>query len=175
LRGAGHVVGVEANPDRARIAAPSARTQRPLPSRRLRRLPVTPMGFLDLTPPWHAEAACAGQGVGTFVPGPGGVLSGRRPLHPAERASPPTWRRSTEPDEDLHIEDDRPYSRAVGGGAESQRGVDHMDETDLDPFHDAQGRSLLGDTDPTELVQFAHDCWVAGVEPDLVAAVLRGA
>ena len=45
----------------------------------------------------------------------------------------------------------------------------------MDPFHDREGRSLLGDVDPTELAQFAHDCWLAGVEPDAVATALRGA
>ncbi len=36
-------------------------------------------------PAWHAEAACAGLGAESFVPGPSGVQVGRRNLRPAER------------------------------------------------------------------------------------------
>ena len=58
----------------------------------------------------------------------------------------------------------------AGDGHEA---ADRFGSPEADPFHDYEGRSTLGAADPTEVAQFAHDCYIAGVDPDETATFLK--
>ena len=59
------------------------------------------------------------------------------------------------------------------GADDGDHAVDRFGAPESDPFHDDNGRPTLGDADPAEVARFAHDCFVAGVDPDEMAALLR--
>ena len=63
----------------------------------------------------------------------------------------------------------------MGDEDDAAGSVEQFGDGEGDVFHDADGAPVLGDADPTEVMLYAHHCWILGIDPEETAARLRTA